>query len=110
MGMLRSSGRTKAAERITELLSICAEDTDAHYEMVSLKAIVHFFIGIPKVKNTSYISLSPSGTFVASWFGLDGRILVALEFLGDEVLLIRKVNGRARASRVDELEAQRHLP
>lgn len=110
IAMLQASGRTKAAARIAELVSICTEDEDEHYEMVSLMAIVRFFLDVPKVKNTSNISLSPSGTFAASWFGSDGKIRIALEFLGDKVLLIRRVNGRAKASRVDQLEAQRHLP
>ena len=78
--------------------------------MDSLVSVVHFFLGISKNKDTSNISLSPSGTFVAEWYGPDGKILIALEFLGDEVLLIRKVDGWAKAIRVDPLEAQSYLP
>ena len=110
LAMLKASGRTKAASRIAELLSICAEDPDEHYAMSSLETIVTFFIGSPKNKNISDISLSPSGTFVASWFRPDGKPLLAMEFLGDRVLLIRRVDGRAKASRMDHLEAQRYLP
>ena len=110
MALLQKSGRTKTADRIAELISICAEDEDEHYEMGSLKAIVRFFLEVPKDKNISDISVSPDGTFIAEWIGPDGKILVAMEFLGDKVLLIRKVNGRAKASQVDQLEAQRYLP
>ena len=108
--ILQARGRIKAAARIAELISICEEDEDEHYEMGSLGAIVSFFLSIPKAKTTSNISLSPSGTFAASWFGPDGKIHIAMEFLGDNVLLIRRVNGRARALRMDPREAQRHLP
>ena len=108
--MLQQSGRTKTADRIAELISICAEDEDEHYQMDSLKSIARFFLDVPRDKNISDISLSPDGTFIAEWIGPDGRILVAMEFLGDNVLLIRKVDGRAKASQVDQLEAQSYLP
>ena len=108
--MLQQSGRTKTADRIAELISICEEDEDEHYQMDSLKSIARFFLGVPKDKNISDIFLSPDGTFIAEWIGPDGRLLVAMEFLGDNVLLIRKVDGRAKASKVDQLEAQSYLP
>ena len=108
--MLRESGRTETAKRIEELISICEEDEEESYQMDSLKSIAHFFLGVPKDKNISDISVSPDGTFIAEWIGPDGRILIAMEFLRDKVLLITKVDGRAKASRVDQLEAQSHLP
>ena len=108
--MLQKSGRTETADRIEELISICEEDEEENYQMDSLESIAHFFLGVPKDKNISDISVSPDGTFIAEWIGPDGRILVAMEFLGDKVLLIRKVDGRAKASQVDQLEAQSYLP
>ena len=107
--MLQQSGRIKTADRIAELISICAEDEDEHYQMDSLNSIARFFLDVPRDKNISDISLSPDGTFIAEWIGPDGRMLVAMEFLGDNVLLIRKVDGRAKASQVDQLEAQSYL-
>ena len=108
--MLRKSGRTETADRIEELIRICEEDEEENYRMDSLESIAHFFLGVPKDKNISDISVSPDGTFIAEWIGPDGKILVAMEFLGDKVLLIRKVDGRAKASQVDQLEAQSYLP
>ena len=78
--------------------------------MDSLESIAQFFLSVPKRKSLSDISVSPDGTFIAEWMGSDGKILVAMEFLGDRVLLIRKVDGRAKASQVDQLEAQSYLP
>ncbi len=108
--MLQKSGRTETANRIEELINICEEDEEENYQMDSLESIVHFFLGVAKEKNISDISVSPDGTFIAEWIGAEGRILVAMEFLGDKVLLIRKVDGRAKASQVDQLEAQSYLP
>ena len=111
--VLNRSGREATAYRISELIRICKEDEEENYRMDSLVAIATFFVGsVPKDKSIDDISLSPDGTFVAEWVGPDGKILVALEFLGagDKVLLIRTIDGRARASQVDPLEAQRYLP
>ena len=108
--MLRKSGRAETADRIEELISICEEDEEESYQVDSLESIARFFLGVPREKSISDISVSPDGTFIAEWLGPDGRILVAMEFVGDKVLLIRKVDGRAKASQVDQLEAQSHLP
>ena len=108
--MLQKTGRIETADRIRELISICEEDEDENYRIDSLKAITHFFLGIPAHKSVSDICVSPEGTFIAEWTGSDGKILVAMEFLGDKVLLVRKVEGRAKASQVDPSEAQSYLP
>ena len=108
--MLRTTGRNSTASRIEELIIICKEDEDENYLVDSLDSIARFFLGVPRQKSTSDISLSPDGTFVAEWIGPDGKTQVAMEFLGDKVLLIRNVDGRAKASRVDQREAQSHLP
>ena len=108
--MLRNAGRNSTASRLEELIRICEEDEDENYLVASLDSIVRFFLGIHKQKNTSDISLSPDGTFVAEWIGPDGKTQVAIEFLGEKVLLIRNADGRAKASRVDQLIAQSHLP